>query len=145
MKTLISWKQLDSYVNELCEQITNYCKMHNMHLSDLNGVYGIPRGGLILAVLISHKLNLPYVDRLQTLYGKRFLVVDDIADSGETLNQMKAEVFEHALFATIHYNPNSIIEPQFWVKEKITDWIVYPWEQVDAKPIQDYKLEQKGS
>ena len=78
------------------------------------------------------------------MYGKRFIVLDDIADSGKTLQQMKAEVFDNALFATIHYNSESVVEPHFWIKEKLTDWIIYPWERVDAKPIQDYKLEQKS-
>ena len=145
MKTLISWNQIDKYVDQLCEQVSDYCVENNLELSDMNGVYGIPRGGLIIAVMMSHKLQLPYIDRLQTMYGKRFIVVDDIADSGKTLEQMKAEVFDYALLATIHYNSDSIIEPHFWVKEKITDWIVYPWERVDSKPIQDYKLEQKSN
>jgi len=145
MKTLISWNQVDRYIDQLCEQVNDHCEQNNYDIADLNGVYGIPRGGLIIAVMISHKLNLPYIDRLQTMYGKRFLVVDDIADSGKTLEQMKAEVFNNALFATIHYNSDSVFEPHFWVKEKLTDWIIYPWERVDAKPIQDYKLEQKSN
>ena len=144
MKTLISWNQIDKYTDQLCEQISDYCTENNYELEDLNGIYGIPRGGIIVAVMMSHKLQLPYIDRLQTMYGKRFIVLDDIADSGKTLQQMKAEVFDNALFATIHYNSESVVEPHFWIKEKLTDWIIYPWERVNAKPIQDYKLEQKS-
>lgn len=148
MKKHVSWKQLNRQVGLLCSKIAEDCSEQTVGLSqpsDLyRGVYGIPRGGVVLAVMISHTLNIPYVDRLQSLYGEKFLVVDDIADSGHTLHQMQAEVFQNADFATIHYSLQSIVEPKFWVEEKGNDWIVYPWENQDSKPIQDYKLEQNS-
>ena len=57
-------------------------------------ITGVPRGGLIPAVLMSHKFNIPFIglEAAKTLPGdlkKQILVVDDIADSGNTLAQIK--------------------------------------------------------
>ena len=137
----VKWNGLEKYVDELCDKIAEDCHSLGMTPAEVyKGIYGIPRGGLIIAVMMSHKLDIKYVDRLNEMYGQRFLVVDDIADTGHTLNKMKAEVFENAHFATIHYHKDSVVEPDYWVKEKNNDWIIYPWENVDSKHIQDYKL-----
>ena len=147
MKKYLNWTQLETQVHILCNNITDHVLNETTGLSQPSdvymGIYGIPRGGVIVAVMMSHILGVPYVDRLQSLYGEKFLVVDDIADTGTTLEQMRAEVFQNAEFATIHYNEESIIEPNFWVSKKGSDWIVYPWERKDSEPIQDYKLEQE--
>ena len=39
--------------------------------------YMVDRGGLIM-VLVSHKLGIPLITSLRDMYGKKFLVVDDI-------------------------------------------------------------------
>ena len=62
---------------------------------------------------------------------KRVLIVDDVADTGKTLDA----IFKHLMekkpkeirVATIHFKPWSIFKPDYFVEE--TDyWIVYPWE-----------------
>ncbi len=75
MKEYISWDDFDNMVDELADMIPE---------GVYEGVYAVPRGGLITGVMLSHKLNLPFIDRLQSYYGKKFLIVDDIADTGET-------------------------------------------------------------
>ena len=134
MKKFISWDELDRLVDELCDMIPD---------NQYEGIYAIPRGGLIIGVMMSHKLGLPMIDRLQSYYGKKFLIVDDIADTGKTLEKMKAEVYKEAHTATIHYHKQSSVEPSFWVEEKGDDWIVYPWEQEDSEEIQDYLKENE--
>lgn len=129
MKTFITWDEMENLVDELCDKIPD---------GVYEGIYAIPRGGLIIGVMMSHKLGLPLIDRLQSYYGKKFLIVDDIADTGGTLEKMKAEVYEKAHTATIHYHKQSSVEPSYWVEEKGDKWIVYPWEQDDSEEIQDY-------
>ena len=80
MKKFISWDELDRLVDELCDMIPD---------NQYEGIYAIPRGGLIIGVMMSHKLGLPMIDRLQSYYGKKFLIVDDIADTGVTLERYK--------------------------------------------------------
>jgi len=134
MKTYISWDEFDNLVDELADMIPE---------GVYEGVYAVPRGGLITGVMLSHKLNLPFIDRLQSYYGKKFLIVDDIADTGETLNRFKAEIYDYADIATIHYHKQSIVEPAYWVQEKGDKWIVYPWEKKNSEEIQDYLKETK--
>ena len=93
--------------------------------------------------MMSHKLGIPLIGRLQGYYGKTFLIVDDIADTGATLEKFKAEVFSDADMATIHYHKQSSVVPDYHVEEKGDRWIVYPWEQDDSLEIQDYLKETK--
>jgi hypoxanthine phosphoribosyltransferase len=63
--------------------------------------------------------------------GKRVLLVDDIADSGKSLQYSNAYLKEQGASeiktVTIYYKEKSIIKPDFYQKE--TDcWVVFPWE-----------------
>jgi len=141
MKQHLSWEELDHLVDRLQTDIRTKAAMQDKLPSEIyKGIYGIPRGGVIIGVMLSHRLDIPYVDRLQEMYGRKFLIVDDISDSGETLSKLKAEVFNSAEIATLHYNKESLIEPEFWIEDKNNKWIVYPWEKRDSLEIQDYKL-----
>lgn len=141
MKHFLSWHDITSLVDSLCTQIRIECEKQDKLVSEVyKGVHGIPRGGVIIAVLISHKLNVPYLTSLKEMYGKRFLVVDDIADTGITLSKLKAEVYNGADIATLHYATDSIVKPKFYVDLKNDDWIVYPWENENALEIQDYMM-----
>lgn len=63
--------------------------------------------------------------------GKRVLLVDDIADTGKSLqyavNYLKEQGAVEIKTATVYYKAQSIIKPDFYEKE--TDcWVVFPWE-----------------
>ena len=123
-KIYLSWDDVDDLVNKLCEKIPS-----NIPLID--SVHGIPRGGLIPAVLISHKLGLPYTDVILP----NTLVVDDICDSGVTLEKTPG-----VWTAVLHYKPHtSCFQPNMWANiHEGDEWLIYPWEDKDSKPIQDY-------
>ena len=128
-KIVLSWGDINDIVNELCQKIP-------LDLPLIDSVYGIPRGGLIPAVLISHKLDLPYVNFI----GKNTLVVDDICDSGVTLKKSPGQ-FTAVLFHKPH---TSIFTPDVWSREHTgNEWIVYPWENSQAPSIQDYLKDNK--
>lgn len=87
-----------------------------------DGVFGIPRGGLPLAVILSHQLDLPVL-----LYPtKNTLVVDDISDNGFTLQRMK-----NKKIATLYSTNWTITKPDWFVEMKKSkdDWLVFPWEK----------------
>ena len=130
-KVYISWEGYDSYI----DSITNWVKTSDLNLG---AVYGLPRGGLPIAVSLSHRLHLPllmdYYDR-KIVTDKKILVVDDIADTGHTLKDFENK---HNIICTFHYHEQSIIEPDYWIHKKDDDWIVYPWELNDSDEIQDY-------
>lgn len=91
-------------------------------------VYGVPRGGVKLAKRISEMTNLSLLgdDVFQRIYPvekNAILVVDDIIDSGETMNKFVPENF-----VSIHTKPDS---PQGLFSCKIIPddvWIRYFWE-----------------
>ncbi|MDD5202040.1 MAG: phosphoribosyltransferase family protein [Sulfurimonas sp.] len=116
-------------------------------------ILAIARGGLTLAHVMAEGLDIREVQSVRTeLYDKtskrdtitifdscvfenkfRILVVDDIADSGETLEAiMKHLVKKYPQIefksATLFYKTTSIYEPNFWVKEA-DDWIDFFWER----------------
>ena len=65
------------------------------------------------------------------IQGKKVLVVDDIADSGESLvavyNSLNDKRPETVKTATIYYKPRSAIKPDFFAEET-TAWVIFPWE-----------------
>lgn len=87
------------------------------HIKD---VYGIPRGGLGIALWLSHRLNRPIILG-ESEITERTLVVDDLIHTGRQIRR-------HNLTAVIFYNSASGIEPTFWVRAKLEGWILFPWE-----------------
>ena len=112
MITHFTWSQFDESV----EQIAKKCK--NSYFS---GIYGVPRGGLCLAVALSHKLKINLISEPI----KNSLIVDDVYETGITLNSFKN--IEGAKFFVLF----SKIKPLWWntvhISEK-REWIVFPWE-----------------
>ncbi len=123
-KLKLSWDDISNLVDNLCQKIP-------LELPLIDSVHGIARGGLIPAVMISHKLDLPYVN----VVGKNTLVIDDIADSGVTLEKAPG-----VYTAVLHYKPHtSCFKPNLWAElHEGDEWLIYPWEMYDAKPMQDY-------
>jgi hypoxanthine phosphoribosyltransferase len=145
-KTHYTWKQIE--------------KM-SVHLADLlesgrnvpDYIIGVSRGGCIPATIISHKLNVPMIpvqistrDHVEQLIPDfavgnerdhyRFLVVDDINDTGHTFNKL-SKILEHRgchylEYAVLIDNEPSTFNVDYWAekinKEKKPTWIVYPWE-----------------
>jgi len=111
---LISHTEFLIMVHELANKI----KESEIKFSSL---FGVPRGGLVVAVYLSHLLDIPV-----TIHSidDETLIVDDISDTGKTLSGFKHENY----IATLHYKKGSIVEPAFWVRKKKDKWIVYPWE-----------------
>jgi hypoxanthine phosphoribosyltransferase len=130
-KRFLEWRDIDDAIERLVLNITS---------SEIKvvAVGGLPRGGLIPAVMLSHKLNIPFVSQAQisSLTGN-ILIVDDICDSGKTLKRFKFE--ENIYTATLHWKHSAEYEPHFWWKiAPENEWIVYPWENKDSQTKPDY-------
>ena len=119
-KVYVSWKDMEEFVDSLIEEM-------NKQNFKPTGVYGIPRGGLILATLISYKLDIP----LFMNASKGCLIIDDIADSGRTLLHYTENdtQFNRYFIATMFYHQRSIVKPNYYKFEKNDKWIVFPWEE----------------
>jgi len=118
----MSWKEFDRTTRLLARDI----KKSKIQYSAL---CGIPRGGLMIAVRLSHLLNIPLTENESLDFMDRtILIVDDVADTGKTLQFYARFGFPTA---TLYWNPESSMQPKFWIKRKSSkEWIVFPWEQM---------------
>ena len=107
-----TWNEFDKSV----DFIANKCKKLK-----LSGIYGVPRGGLCLAVALSHKLNIQLIEKPL----KYSLIVDDVFETGITLRSFKD--IEGANFFVLV----SKKKPIWWNTVNLShkkEWIVFPWE-----------------
>lgn len=118
-KVFVTWEQIHNYINEVEKDLKN----KNIKPT---GVYGPPRGGLIFAVLLSYKMNIPLL--LNAAEG--CIIIDDIADSGRTLLHFTENdtQFNKYYITTMYYHERSLVKPDFYIYNKHNDWIVFPYE-----------------
>ena len=110
MKT-ITWEEYNRDIYELSNKIPR---------DKYRGVFGIPRGGLIVAVHLSHLLELP----LSPYIYKDVLVVDDVSNTGRTLK----DNLKYAEDVAILYKKNDTLwKPKYFVRT-INDQIKLPCE-----------------
>ncbi len=119
MISYFTWDEFDKSV----EYIANKCEF-----LEFSGIYGIPRGGLCLAVALSHKLKIKLISEPI----KNSLIVDDVYETGITLKRFKN--IDGANFFVL-FSKN---RPTWWksvhIAEK-SDWIVFPWENTSNSGI----------
>ena len=129
MITYFAWKEFDESV----EHIANKCRF-----SQISGIYGVPRGGLCLAVALSHKLKIELISEPI----KNSLIVDDVYETGITLTTFKN--IEEAMFFVLF----SKIKPTWWNTVYITkksQWIVFPWENtLNSKSDREEYIKKRG-
>lgn len=117
-----------------------------------DAVIGISRGGVLPALIISHKFDVPMgviaaqrytkdnkggnfvcSKNIVLLSNKRLhtvLLVDDICDEGITMQMIKSKLcdkYAKIITATIFARSTKNI-PQFVVKHVDDEWIVFPYE-----------------
>lgn len=111
----VTWTDVDDFI----DKVTIHYATKN-----LTGVYGIPRGGLILAVMASHSLGIPLLQAPM----KGCLVIDDISDTGITLKHYRDKGYQ---IATMFSTKNTQVKPDLTMFTKDDEWIVFPWERVE--------------
>jgi hypothetical protein len=91
-------------------------------------VYGLPRGGLIPAVVFSHRLKLKLLLTLKEKHvPEQTLIVDDISDTGKSL--LKIPKIHRYDVATIYIKIDTKFVPKWHTRvAKKNEWIVYWWE-----------------
>jgi hypoxanthine phosphoribosyltransferase len=96
-------------------------------------IYGIPRGGLMVAVYLSHELEIELItDLIEVVFEeyKEILIVDDLTDTGRTLDD-----YLNYDCAVLYKKPRSTVKPKFFVEEMEDDiWLVFPYEKIDEIP-----------
>ena len=122
---IITWTDIDEAIEVLAKQIED-SKIH------YEVIYGLARGGLVPAVMLSHRLKIPMVLNMEEVWrlkvkNKSVLIFDDISDTGETLRYFDDQKFDIAtLFVREH---TSKIKPKYTYKNINHDnWLLFPWE-----------------
>ena len=110
-------------------------RSHARQLSGLCGIHGVPRGGMVLAVALSHRLELPLLE--QPCAG--CLVVDDVYETGQTLAPYRQLEGCHVLVWI------SKAEPLWWHAAEVTsaqEWLLFPWESAAAAAADEQRYRQ---
>lgn len=151
----INLKPTHDDIHQACKNLSEQVRYSNFKP---NFIVGLTRGGLPLAVIISHMLdniqvipinysskkgkgdNTNHANFLPRIFLNdeipRLIIIDDICDSGQTLKEV-SEYYKKCghdvRTLVIHYKefPVPLIVPDFY-EVTITansPWVVYPWEK----------------
>jgi hypoxanthine phosphoribosyltransferase len=138
----ISWQQIENEVNKIANTILS--KKDNFDV-----VIGLSRGGLIPGVMLSHKLNLPFIPlvwqtrdgskkdkKLLKQYNKETtLVIDDLIDSGKTFYEV-IKVAPNVKYAAL-FDKQISLNSEYFSKNldycgsllyNDNRWLIFPWE-----------------
>jgi hypoxanthine phosphoribosyltransferase len=148
---LLSWADIEEQCAELAKKIEERAPSFDV-------IIGISRGGWVPARLLSDLLGNDEVDTVRVKFyksvgqtakkpvillstqiditGKDILLVDDIADTGEslvaTIEHMREKGVKNISVVTLIKKPQSILTPDFFVRET-PDWVIFPWEISETK------------
>ncbi len=123
-------------------------------------VVGITRGGLVPAAIVARELDIRRVDTISVRSynhqtqnapqvikapqadlmgdGTGILVVDDLVDTGKTLEVVRA-LYPRAHFATVYAKPSGRPMVETFITEVSQDtWIFFPWDMA-LQYVQPYR------
>lgn len=137
--------------SEFVKDISTLHKQLQSHPFDT--IVAITRGGMTLAQALAHALNIRNVQTIQAISyngseklekvelidntqlqkAKQVLIVDDIADSGDTLDAVITHLLAHnphitCKTCTLFYKKSASIMPDFTCNEA-KEWINFFWER----------------
>ena len=153
----VSWDQLHRDARALSWRLDG---------REWRAVLGVTRGGLVPAMIVARELDIRTIDtisirsyrgvgtaaghgQLEVLKrpdaglmadGEGILVVDDLVDSGRTLELIR-DMLPKAHFATVYAKPKGKPIVQTYVTEVSQDtWIFFPWDMA-LQYVQPYRGE----
>ena len=145
-----AWDQIYDFLLEMADKIKRSGFKPDF-------IMGVSRGGWIPARVMSDLLENPSLANIKTEFylrvaekkpkpvitqpvsvpvdGKKVLIVDDIADTGESLQLVRDHLKElgaaEVRIATIYYKPWSVLKPD-WYEKQTRSWVVFPWERKET-------------
>jgi hypothetical protein len=121
-------------INELIDALEAQIRQAKQHYELIAGV---TRGGLVPAVMLSHRLNLPMMAITSSTLipvSKKCLVIDEIYDTGATIIGLK-DINPDIHVGVLYHNEVLPDLEYFAVKDPLNAWIVFPWEKQNEKAI----------
>ncbi len=110
----LDWAAIESAVQRLAMRAPD----------DISSVWGVPRGGVPVAVAVAHVLDL----RLADTPDPDTLIVDDLVDYGHTGSRWATTHAFDALFRKPHSPAHLAPHAQ-----QVEGWVVFPWESTDEQ------------
>lgn len=131
MKKYVKWWEVKQYIDNLVERLKTD---EYFHLEECPGIFTFPRGGFILATLLSYKLDLPILSNP----AKNCIIIDDIIDTGITMKKYSDLMNDKNYFITAMFMKDNQLEEEaeyqcfadYFEFVKKDEWIVYPWEDM---------------
>lgn len=106
---MLTWAQFDDAVRRIAEQVR-----------EVRSVYGVPRGGQVLAVALSHRLGVP----LAMFPSFDTLVVDDVVETGRTMDAFHLH-YRRPFWAWVNKSERIV---NCCLTLPLDTWVVFPWE-----------------
>ena len=100
----------------------------------INSVYGIPRGGIPLAVAIAFKIGVPIVERPHS----KTLVVDDYIDTGRTITKFLDNI--KFVLAMSDYTKEEGYDHYLLNKPIIDNDMMFPWNSKSNKKSDGFRM-----
>ncbi|MGZ4456017.1 MAG: phosphoribosyltransferase [Nocardioides sp.] len=142
----LTWEAFGRSVRAIAQQVVDSGFEPDMVLTIARGGLGLGMGlGYALSVKNLSVLNVEYYtgvdERLEVpimlpptpaavdLSGLRVLIADDVADTGKTLETVRAFCADHvaeARVAVVYEKPHSTVRPDY-VWRRTAAWIDFPW------------------
>ena len=119
----LGWQDFEIALRVGCQAI----KDDPLKIGPVTGIYGIPRGGIILAAALSHRLNVPLL--LQPQAG--CVVVDDVLESGKTMQAVLDGIGDwrtHGTSFWVWVSKNRLLRMYYGSFVDPDTWVVFPWE-----------------
>tara|TARA_R110000803_G_scaffold47334_1_gene98768 strand:- start:474 stop:914 length:441 start_codon:yes stop_codon:yes gene_type:complete len=137
-KLFLSWDDIESITDVLAEKILAL-ERKPFYL------YGCPRGGLIPAVMLSHKTGIAYqhlnpAQLSKTADLSHIMVIDDICDSGKTVKEIR-DNYPKVKVACLYYKETASETPDIYGKIVGDEWLVFPWEDDETPGQRDNTYE----
>jgi len=157
----VSWKQLHSLIHSLTGKIQKDNKKFDL-------IVGIARGGLTMAHIASDFLRLPVASFTISSYkdfqkqelseiafhvggdlkGKKILLIDDVSDTGKTFIRGRKYLSDLGAASITTASPfmrvGSEYTPDYWAKQVIDEWIVFPYDMRETVEAFQTKLLKDG-
>tara|TARA_R110002111_G_scaffold149621_1_gene216552 strand:- start:564 stop:1067 length:504 start_codon:yes stop_codon:yes gene_type:complete len=140
-KHYITWEEVAKDSKDLAEKLKDQ--------GPFKGIVAVARGGYIPAVIIAHELKIKKIvsfslysydddkkkqgefdvySKFEDLEG-RWLVIDELVDSGKTLVKIR-ESLPKGVFAVLYAKPMGAGNTDFYAKAiPQKTWLVLPWEK----------------
>lgn len=141
-------------IHDMCYHISQYIHYNATPIGKVGTILGVTRGGLMPAVILSHMLTIPmktieysskqgkgddknHANVLPSISEESILLVEDICDSGHTLNDLVRhyEREGHKVYSAVLYfkdiKDKLLHTPDVWAIKisKSFGFINFPWEK----------------